>query len=83
MARITSLVAAAALAFSSTVAFAGGPVTEVETEGKPIVIAEGCSSSVSLCPAGAVAGGLGGGAAVAAALGGALLLGAALSSGSH
>lgn len=82
MARITSIVAAAALALSSTVAFAGGPVTEVETEGKPIVIAEGCSSSASLCPAGAIAGGLGGGAA-AAAVAGALLLGAALSSGSH
>lgn len=79
MARITSIVAAAALAFSSTVAFAGGPVTEVETEGKPIVVAEACTSSVSLCPTG----GLGGGATVAAALAGVLVLGAALSSGSH
>lgn len=89
MARITSFVAAAAIALTSSAAFAGGPATEYETEDKPVVVvAEGCSSSVSLCPAGAGAaalGGLGGGAALGAAVGVAALA-AALgnnSSGSH
>ncbi len=82
MARITSFVAAAALALSSTVAFAGGP-EDAQGEDDVIVVAQGCASSVSLCPAAGAVGSLAGGGAAAAALAGAVLLGAALSSGSH
>jgi hypothetical protein len=82
MARITSFIAAATLALTASVAFAGGPNDETNSEDDVIVVAQGCASSVSLCPAGVAVGSLGGGAA-AAALGAAVLLGAALSSGSH